>query len=63
MLFLKRESPWTVMKGASWEILPLVAGLFVLVEALDHSGVLNALIHVLQTRPIVPRWRPLGERA
>ena len=48
VLFLKRESPWTIMKDTSWEILPLVAGLFVLVEALDHSGVLKALIHVLQ---------------
>jgi arsenical pump membrane protein len=36
------------MKEISWEILPLVAGLFVLVEALDRSGVLKALIHVLQ---------------
>jgi arsenical pump membrane protein len=49
VLFLKRETPWTVIKDISWEILPLVAGLFVLVEALDRSGVLNALIHVLQT--------------
>jgi arsenical pump membrane protein len=49
VLFLKRESPWTVMKDISWEILPLVAGLFVLVEALDRSGVLKALIHVVQT--------------
>ncbi len=48
VLFLKRDSPWTVMKEISWEILPLVAGLFVLVEALDRSGVLKALIHVLQ---------------
>jgi arsenical pump membrane protein len=47
VLFLKRGSPWTVMKDISWEILPLVAGLFVLVEALDRSGAL-ALIHVLQ---------------
>ena len=36
------------MKEASWEILPLVAGLFVMVEALDRSGVLKVLIHVLQ---------------
>ncbi len=48
VLFLARESPWTIMKDAPWEILPLVAGLFVLVEALDRSGVLKALIHVLQ---------------
>ena len=48
VLFLKRESPCTVMKDISWEVLPLVAGLFVLVEALDYSGVLKALIHLLQ---------------
>jgi arsenical pump membrane protein len=48
VFFLKRESQGTVMKDISWEILPLVAGLFVLVEALDRSGVLKALIHVLQ---------------
>jgi arsenical pump membrane protein len=49
VLFLKRDSPWAVIKDISWEILPLVAGLFVLVEALDRSGVLNALIRILQT--------------
>lgn len=48
VLFLKRELPCTVMKDISWEVLPLVAGLFVLVEALDYSGVLKALIHLLQ---------------
>jgi len=48
VLLLKRESPWSVMKNAPWEILPLVAGLFVMVEALDRSGVLKVLIHVLQ---------------
>ncbi len=48
VLLLKREAPWPVLKDISWEILPLVAGLFVLVEALDRSGVLKALIHVLQ---------------
>ncbi|MGB8414329.1 MAG: arsenic transporter [Candidatus Binatus sp.] len=60
VLFLARESPWTVMKDAPWEILPLVAGLFVLVEALDRSGVLKALIHVLQMEAnrsaIVTTW-------
>jgi arsenical pump membrane protein len=49
VLFLKREAPWGVIKNISWEILPLVAGLFVLVEALERSGVLNALIRILQT--------------
>jgi Na+/H+ antiporter NhaD/arsenite permease-like protein len=42
--------------------LPLVAGLFVLVEALDRSGVLNALAMFCKRRPNVARWRPLGEQ-
>ena len=31
------------MRGVSWGVLPLVAGLFVLVEALDHTGVIAGL--------------------
>ena len=49
VLLQKREAPWVLIRDISWEILPFVAGLFVLVEALDRSGVLNALMHVLQT--------------
>lgn len=33
----------------SWAVLPLVAGLFVLVEGLQHTGVINHLAHVLQS--------------
>ena len=33
----------------SWAVLPLVAGLFVLVEGLQHTGVINQLAHVLQS--------------
>jgi arsenical pump membrane protein len=43
VLALNRKSPWPVLKGVSWGVLPLVAGLFVLVEALDHTGVIAAL--------------------
>jgi arsenical pump membrane protein len=43
VLALNRQSPWPVVKGVSWGVLPLVAGLFVLVEALDHTGVIAAL--------------------
>ena len=43
VLALNRQSPWPVIKGVSWGVLPLVAGLFVLVEALrphrSHRGV------------------------
>ena len=56
VLLLKRDSPWTVIKDISWDVLALVAGLFVLVEALDRSGVLKALIQFCGWRPIAPRW-------
>jgi len=43
-----RKNPWIVVKDVSWSVLPLVAGLFVLVEALSKTGViqvLNILLH------------------
>lgn len=43
VLGLNREAPWEVVKGISWGVLPLVAGLFVLVEALEWTGVLSVL--------------------
>jgi arsenical pump membrane protein len=43
VLALNRQSPWPVLNGVSWSVLPLVAGLFVLVEALAHTGVIAAL--------------------
>jgi len=45
----KREAPWDVLKDISWGVLPLVAGLFVLVEGLDRTGVLGMLSHWLHT--------------
>ncbi len=42
--------PGTILKNISWGVLPLVAGLFVLVEALQKTGVtdrLSALLHGL----------------
>jgi arsenical pump membrane protein len=38
VLLEKRESPWPLLRGISWGVLPLVAGLFVLVEGLNHAG-------------------------
>lgn len=40
---LERRPPWRIVKGVSWGVLPLVAGLFVLVEGLGRTGVLVAL--------------------
>jgi arsenical pump membrane protein len=44
---IERSSPGPVLKEVSWGVLPLVAGLFVLVEGLGHSGVIGALAEVL----------------
>jgi arsenical pump membrane protein len=38
-----KKSAWTILKGISWGILPLVAGLFVLVEALDKTGLIRTI--------------------
>ena len=46
VLALNRQSLWPV-RSVSWGVLPLVAGLFVLVEALDHTGVIAALSGLL----------------
>jgi len=40
---LERASPWAFVKDISWGVIPLVAGLFVLVEGLDQSGAIGAL--------------------
>jgi arsenical pump membrane protein len=45
---VSRQSPWPVLKGVAWGVLPLVAGLFVLVEALDYTGVIASLSRSLQ---------------
>ncbi|MBD2753060.1 arsenic transporter [Spirosoma validum] len=48
-------NPWVVIKGVSWSVLPLVAGLFVLVEALIKTGliqVLTTLLHDSTSRSV-----------
>jgi len=48
VLLLSRQSPWPLVKDISWGVLPLVAGLFVMVEALVRTGVIarmSALLH------------------
>lgn len=49
VLLRDRSSPWALVKGVSWSVLPLVGGLFVLVEALDAAGMMSALAGMLQT--------------
>ena len=43
----QRLNPLPVLKGVSWGVLPLVAGLFVLVEGLAQTGVITTLAHAL----------------
>ncbi len=47
VLVRKREAPWAMLRGVSWLVLPLVAGLFVLAEGLKHTGVLAQLSGLL----------------
>ena len=43
VLSLSRQPLWPVLKGISWSVIPLVAGLFVMVEALIRTGVIACL--------------------
>jgi arsenical pump membrane protein len=43
VLIRTRTPPWPIVRDISWGVLPLVAGLFVLVQALDHTGLIDAL--------------------
>jgi arsenical pump membrane protein len=43
VLVIARQSPLPILRGVSWSVLPLVAGLFVLVAGLNQTGVLSAL--------------------
>jgi len=43
-----RESPLPILKDISWSVLPLVAGLFILVEGLNRTGVLPSLAGILK---------------
>ncbi|AMM18345.1 arsenic transporter [Burkholderia sp. PAMC 28687] len=49
VLIQERKSPWALVRDISWSVLPLVAGLFVLVEVLQHTGVIAHLAQMLQS--------------
>jgi arsenical pump membrane protein len=60
VLLWTRTAPWVVVRGVSWGVLPLVAGLFVLVQALEATGVLRMLSRALeaaaQAWPAAAAW-------
>jgi arsenical pump membrane protein len=48
VLAIGRQSPLPVLRDVSWSVLPLVAGLFIMVEGLNRTGLLPALARVLK---------------
>ena len=57
---INRGGLGTVVRDVSWAVLPLVAGLFVLVEALERTGVLTMLSDLLRASdkadPQISAW-------
>jgi arsenical pump membrane protein len=50
-----------IIKGVSWSVLPLVAGLFVLVEAVNQAGAQHSLGRILQNCARMPEgWGALA---
>jgi len=47
VLATERASPWPVIRHVSWSIIPLVAGLFVLVRAIEGTGLIDDLTRTL----------------
>jgi arsenical pump membrane protein len=47
VLLVRWQDPGRILRGISWSIIPLVAGLFVLVEALERTGVIASLANLL----------------
>jgi arsenical pump membrane protein len=43
----EKKWPWKIVKDISWGVLPLVAGLFVLVEALAKTGLIDMIATLL----------------
>jgi arsenical pump membrane protein len=64
VLLISRQSPFPVLKDISWGVLPLVAGLFILVEGVEQTGILRAMARVLhETATSSPRATSLGAGA
>jgi arsenical pump membrane protein len=50
ILVRERTAPWPVIKEISWSVLPLVAGLFVLVQGVEGTGLLVPLGRYIAAR-------------
>jgi arsenical pump membrane protein len=47
VLLIGRQSPLPILRDVSWGVLPLVAGLFILVEAVELTGILRVMAQLL----------------
>src|SRR6202012_5771457 len=59
----KREAPWGLLEHVSWSVLPLVAGLFVLVAGVGQTGLVAALTEGRRAAPPAAPREPAGGAA
>lgn len=52
----ERRSPAAILKGVSWSVIPLVAGLFILVEAINRVGASELSQTTLR---VLATWKPM----
>ncbi len=57
VMFQDRKALWETPKSVSWNVLPLVAGLFVVVEAVNRVGALEASKRALAELGKLPPWQ------
>jgi arsenical pump membrane protein len=61
VLLIARQSPLPVLRDVSWGVLPLVAGLFILVEGVEQTGVLRVITRMLhEAAEASPRETAVG---
>ncbi|WP_132524194.1 arsenic transporter [Rhizobium sp. BK376] len=61
IMIVNREGPAQTLRGISWGVLPLVAGLFIIVEALDRTGLTRMLAAQLTYyAQISPEWTAMS---
>jgi arsenical pump membrane protein len=61
VLLLERKGPQMLLRDISWGVLPLVAGLFVVVEALERSGLVEWLAsQMTHVSAAFPASAPVG---
>jgi arsenical pump membrane protein len=61
VLLIGRRSPFPVLRDVSWGVLPLVAGLFILVEGVEQTGLLGVMARMLHEAAVAsPRETAAG---